>query len=292
MSPELQQQRTAVLEAAARLSEARKLLAEGVALLEREEYEPAGSLIIRAAEMGDSAAQCQLGFLYENGFFGNPDDEEAVRWYRKSADQCLPNGQFRLAACYQLGKGVDQDYPQAARLFGLAARRGHADAAEALQMLRELGVEEAPELPAKSSPAVESPAPTPPPKPEPEPEPETAAAPEAKTVREELAPPPMPELGPDLDDPAVSDAVAAYQAQALQNNAAAQLKLGLAYHVGRSAPKDPKLACFWVMRSMLAGDYKAAQYLQYCTRAVAPLEHGALQGKIFTWVPGQPIPAL
>jgi TPR repeat protein len=261
MSPELQQQRAAVLEVAARLTEARKLFAEGVALLEQENYEPAAELIMRAAEMGDSAAQCQLGFLYENGFFGNPNDDEAVRWYRKSAEQCLPNGQFRLGACYQLGKGVAQDYLEAARLFSLAARRGHADAAEALQMLRDMGVGEAPEPPAK---ALASPP----------------------------APPPMPDLPPDLDDPAVTDAVAAYQTQALQNNASAQLKLGLAYHVGRSAPKNPKLACFWVMRAMLAGDFKAGQFLEYCTRALAPGEHGALQSKIFMWVPGQPVPPL
>jgi hypothetical protein len=46
------------------------------------------------------------------------------------------------------------------------------------------------------------------------------------------------------------------------------------------------------MRSMLAGDYNAAQYLQYCTRAVPPGEHGDMQGKIFMWVPGQPVPQL
>jgi hypothetical protein len=70
------------------------------------------------------------------------------------------------------------------------------------------------------------------------------AKPEKRAPRQEPEMPPMPPLTADLDDPAVADAVAAYQAQAMQNNAAAQLKLGLAYHVGRSAPADPKLECF------------------------------------------------
>jgi hypothetical protein len=70
------------------------------------------------------------------------------------------------------------------------------------------------------------------------------------------------------------------------------LKLGLAYHKGRSAPADPKLAFFWVMRSMLGGSYQAAQFLQYCTQAVPPEEHGKLQTAMFMWAPGQPVPEL
>jgi TPR repeat protein len=207
--------------------------------------------------MGDSMAQCQLGFLWENGFFGKPDGGEAVRWYRKSADQQFPHGQYRLGVCYHLGKGIEQDFEAAARLFKQAVRRGHKDAAERLKVLQDMGIGEDPAPTVPSTP-----------------------------------PPPMPPLPPELDDPDVTDAAAAYLKQAMENNAKAQLKLGLAYHVGRSAPRNPKLACFWVMRAMLAGDYIAAQYLQYCTRMVPPGEHGALQTKIFRWTPGQEVPQL
>jgi TPR repeat protein len=103
---------------------------------------------------------------------------------------------------------------------------------------------------------------------------------------------PMPELSAEFDDPSVPDAAAAYQTQAMQNDPTAQLKLGLAYHVGRSVAANPKLACFWVMRSMLAGSYQAAQYLRYCLQVVPPEEHEKLQTTIFMWVPGQPVPPL
>jgi TPR repeat protein len=136
MGPGLSQQGEEVLRIAARLTEAKRLYGEGLKLLGQGRYPQAGECISGAAEMGDSTAQCQLGYLYENGFFGAPNAGEAVRWYRKSADQCLPQGQFRLGACYQSGKGVEQDRDEAARLFDLAARRGHAEAAECLQMLR------------------------------------------------------------------------------------------------------------------------------------------------------------
>ena len=253
MEQNLAEQRDFAIQAAARMMQARKLYREGVTLLENNDYQQGGECIVRAAQMGEPAAEDHLGSLYERGFFGASDYANAVHWYRKSADHCCGNGQFHMGACYQLGNGVEQDYGEAARWFAMAAKTGHPEAAECLQMLRDMGVEEAP-------------APLPPPlevRPEPvapKPAPievrmveEPVAeerAPKPKRVEPERQIEPMPELPADLDDPTVADAVAAYQGQAMQNDAAAQLKLGLAYHQGRSAPANPKLAFFWVMRSM------------------------------------------
>ena len=146
--------------------------------------------------------------------------------------------------------GVEQDWEEAARLFELAAKTGHTEAVECLQMLRDMGVEPGP------PPAPKPTAPAPPPvvvvKHEPPPPPEPALEPRKRTVDQPVIED-MPALPSDLDDASVTDAVAAYQAQALQNDATAQLKLGIAYYHGRSAPADAKLACFWVMRSMFAG---------------------------------------
>jgi hypothetical protein len=136
---DLVQQRTAVFQMAARLAEARKIYQQGVAHLEKNEYPQGGEYIVRAAEMGEAAAQDHLGYLYEQGFFGESDFARAVQWYRKAADQLFPNGQFHLGACYQLGNGVEQNWQEAARWFGLAAKMGHPEAAECLQMLRDMG---------------------------------------------------------------------------------------------------------------------------------------------------------
>ena len=95
MSVELEEQRRVVLEMAARLTEARKIYSQGLQYLQQENYQPAAEYITRAAEMGDSAAQCQLGFLYENGFFGDPNNGEAIRWYRTMAPLALTGARPR-----------------------------------------------------------------------------------------------------------------------------------------------------------------------------------------------------
>lgn len=299
MEQELAAQRSAVFQIAARLAEARKLYKQGVALLEQNQYNEGGDCVIEAAQMGDSMAQDHLGYLFEQGFFGEPDFSTAVEWYSKSADQCLPNGQFHLGACYQLGNGVEQNWEEAARLFELASKTGHPEATECLQMLRDMGVEPGPPpAPAPKPPATPAPPPVVvvarEPEPEPEPEPMAVEAPPERPKRAEQQQiiEEMPELPADLDDPSVTDAVAAYQAYALGNDAMAQLKLGIAYYRGRSAPADAKLACFWVMRSMFAGSQQAAQYLKYCVQRVPPADQGKLQSTIFMWAPGQPVPQL
>ena len=40
----------------------------------------------RAAEAGDSDAQHNLGYCYENGAGADVDACEAVRWYRRAAE--------------------------------------------------------------------------------------------------------------------------------------------------------------------------------------------------------------
>jgi hypothetical protein len=39
------------------------------------------------AEQGDAESQLKLGFCYRNGISVPKDEEQAVSWYRKSADQ-------------------------------------------------------------------------------------------------------------------------------------------------------------------------------------------------------------
>ncbi|MCY4374090.1 MAG: SEL1-like repeat protein [Spirochaetaceae bacterium] len=50
--------------------------------------------LTRAAERGDAEAQFQLGFMYASGFGDFDEDEaEALRWYRRSAEQGLARAQ-------------------------------------------------------------------------------------------------------------------------------------------------------------------------------------------------------
>jgi uncharacterized protein len=62
------------------------------------------------------------------------DYAEAVKWYRKAADQGETNAQYNLGVGYAKGRGVSQDYAQAHLWFNLAASR--AKDAETLDMAR------------------------------------------------------------------------------------------------------------------------------------------------------------
>ena len=51
----------------------------------------------KAAEQGESTAQCNLGFFYENGIGVKSNIEEATKWYRKAANNGSAKGYYCLA---------------------------------------------------------------------------------------------------------------------------------------------------------------------------------------------------
>ena len=63
------------------------------------------------------------------------NDEQAVYWYRKAAEQGDDDGQFLLGYMYENGKGVAKDMGEAARLYRLAADQGSAAAQSSLSRL-------------------------------------------------------------------------------------------------------------------------------------------------------------
>ena len=67
-----------------------------------------------------------LGVMYANGRGGVLDDREAVRWFRRSAEQGYARGQASLGAMYRDGRGVSQDHGEAVR--GSAAPPNRATA--------------------------------------------------------------------------------------------------------------------------------------------------------------------
>ena len=48
------------------------------------------------------------------------DLQEAVKWYRKAAEQGFAIAQYRLARCCRFGDGVEQDLPQAVKWYRMA----------------------------------------------------------------------------------------------------------------------------------------------------------------------------
>ncbi len=73
--------------------------------------------LLKGAEAGSARAQTSLGNHHESPYSWTSNRigdvrvsmAEAVRWYRRAADQNWADGQYRLASCYLEGKGVEMD---------------------------------------------------------------------------------------------------------------------------------------------------------------------------------------
>ena len=66
--------------------------------------------------------------MYSDGKGVPQDYDEAVKWYRKAADQGLAEAQFDLGLIYQKGQSVAQDYGEAVMWYRKAAAQGDAKA--------------------------------------------------------------------------------------------------------------------------------------------------------------------
>ena len=85
----------------------------------------------KAADQNQGFARAQfiLGLRYANGEGVLEDDKEAVKWYRKAADQGFADAQFILGRCYANGEGVLEDWVEGYAWSSLAAFNGSTDAA-------------------------------------------------------------------------------------------------------------------------------------------------------------------
>lgn len=121
------------------------------ALLTRAREAGLDERTIDLAEQGDATAQCELGTCYQGAHYGNAargelrqvrkkDDAEAVRWYRKAAEQDFATPQFNLGAMYADGLGVPQDDVQAVAWYRKAAEQGDVGGQSYLGVCYEHGV--------------------------------------------------------------------------------------------------------------------------------------------------------
>lgn len=76
-------------------------------------YEEAMKWYRKAADQGNAEAQYQLGEIYDQGMAGKKDYQEAFKWFRLAAEQGEPDAQLNLGDLYESGQGVKQDYAEA-----------------------------------------------------------------------------------------------------------------------------------------------------------------------------------
>src|SRR6516162_9216493 len=77
--------------------------------------------LLTKAQGGDAGSQMWLAAAYEQGWFGEKNIPEALKWYRKSAAKGNPDAQNELGRMYEDGEGVKQNYVLAAKWYRRAA---------------------------------------------------------------------------------------------------------------------------------------------------------------------------
>jgi TPR repeat protein len=93
---------------------------------EEQHYETALQIWQPPANQGNTQAQFGLGAL----FSAKKDYIEALKWYRRAADQGYPRAQHHLAFLYFAGLHVPQDYVLSYMWENLAAAQGEMGARE------------------------------------------------------------------------------------------------------------------------------------------------------------------
>ncbi len=74
--------------------------------------------------------------MYGRGTGVPKDDVEAVKWFRKAAEQGEAPAQWNLGVMYTFGKGVPEDYVEACAWLSIAATNGHEGAKEFLPQVK------------------------------------------------------------------------------------------------------------------------------------------------------------
>ncbi|MDE7413285.1 MAG: sel1 repeat family protein [Muribaculaceae bacterium] len=104
-----------------------------------KDYQEALKWYRKAAEQGFAEAMCNLGVTYQNGDGVAKDYKEAVKWYRKAAEQGNARAPYNLGVMYYYGLGVTQDYQEAVKWYRKAAELGNASAQYNLGIMYENG---------------------------------------------------------------------------------------------------------------------------------------------------------
>lgn len=94
---------------------------EGARSYSRGDLMGAMPLLKGAADAGHAAAQALYGLILDRA----DSDEEAVDYYRKSAEQGNPDGQFGYGSMLASGEGIKRDVDQGRQWIVKAGEQGH-----------------------------------------------------------------------------------------------------------------------------------------------------------------------
>jgi TPR repeat protein len=114
-------------------------MTDGVAAFDRSEYNVSLILLLPLASRGDPIAQVYIGKMYDAGLGVLENHSEAVKWFRRAAEQGNADAQFFLGESFASGRGVPKDLRQALAWYRLSAEQGAAGAQATLGRMYEMG---------------------------------------------------------------------------------------------------------------------------------------------------------
>ncbi|MDE7136766.1 MAG: sel1 repeat family protein [Muribaculaceae bacterium] len=100
----------------------------GVDAFNDNDYTEALRWFRKSAEQGNASAQYNLGYMYDNGYGVAQNDTEAAKWYSKAAEQGNASAQYNLGYMYDNGYGVAKNDTEAAKWYSKAAEQGDSGA--------------------------------------------------------------------------------------------------------------------------------------------------------------------
>jgi TPR repeat protein len=110
---------------------------QGISAFNHRNYLSAWRSVIRRAELGEPAAQSYLGFMFETGRGVPQNYTEAAMWYRRAAEQGDSLAQYALGLLYDKGNGVPRDIVEASKWLNLSTAAAPERAREARARIRD-----------------------------------------------------------------------------------------------------------------------------------------------------------
>lgn len=86
-----------------------KYLNDGAQVYRNGDYQTAQKLYEKSAELGNSQALCNLGYIYAYGRVGQQDFEQAYYYFEQASLLGNVNATYKLGDCYHLGQFVKQN---------------------------------------------------------------------------------------------------------------------------------------------------------------------------------------
>ena len=101
------------------------------------DYDTAYNTMMSLADTSnDAMAQYWVGVMHLKGQGVEQDYEEAGKWFRRAAEQSVPQAQYKLGRLYSDGNGVPQDNEFAYIWYSVAAAHQHPKSINAAESMK------------------------------------------------------------------------------------------------------------------------------------------------------------